>query len=73
MKNKFVFFQNLYYRHESTAEWLLRNLSAGFPIGWTAVVGAKGAGKITILKLGAGLLEPRKGQVRLSGNAVYCA
>ena len=36
---------------------------------WTGVVEANGAGKTTLLKLATGLLEPRKGRVRMPADA----
>ena len=73
MVERFVIFENVSYAYDAMSSPLLEMLSASFPAGWTGVVGANGAGKTTLLKLAAGLLEPRGGQVRLPGDALYCA
>ncbi len=70
---KFVVFENVSYRYESTPGPLLRGCSASFPTGWSGIVGVNGAGKTTILKLACGLLEPKSGFLRLPGTSIYCA
>jgi ABC-type bacteriocin/lantibiotic exporter with double-glycine peptidase domain len=47
----FVFFKNVSFCYESSAEPLLRNLNVSFESGWNGVVGPNGAGKSTVLKL----------------------
>jgi branched-chain amino acid transport system ATP-binding protein len=50
---------------------VLRNVSFSVPRATvTAVLGANGAGKTTTLRVAAGLISPKAGQVRLSGVVV---
>lgn len=73
MQDGYLLFENVSYTYEAMSLPLLKNLSASLPTGWTGVAGANGAGKTTILKLATGLLRPLAGQVRLHGEALYCA
>jgi ATPase subunit of ABC transporter with duplicated ATPase domains len=72
MPQKFILFESVSFRYESMPGLLIKDLSAGFPAGWTGVVGVNGAGKTTVLKLACRLLEPRSGRVQLPGTAAYC-
>jgi iron complex transport system ATP-binding protein len=47
---------------------VLRGVSAALRPGWTAIVGPNGAGKSTLLRALAGLVVPRRGEVRLDGK-----
>ena len=73
MQDGYLLFENVSYTYEAMSVPLLENLSVSFPKGWTGVAGANGAGKTTILKLATGLLKPLSGQVRMHGEALYCA
>src|SRR5512136_102543 len=73
MQDGYLLFENVSYTYEAMSLPLLENLSASFPTGWTGIAGSNGAGKTTILKLATGLLRPLAGQVRLHGEALYCA
>ncbi len=72
MGKELLSFERVTFRYESMAEPLWTGLDASFAAGWTGVVGANGAGKTTVLKLAAGLLEPTGGWVRRPGAALYC-
>jgi ATPase subunit of ABC transporter with duplicated ATPase domains len=73
MAGRFVTFENVSYIYDAMSLPLLEKLSASFPAGWTGIAGANGTGKTTVLKLATGLLNPETGQVRLPGDALYCA
>jgi iron complex transport system ATP-binding protein len=47
---------------------VLRGVDASMRPGWTAIVGPNGAGKSTLLRALAGLVELRRGEVRLGGK-----
>jgi macrolide transport system ATP-binding/permease protein len=72
MKDLSIQFQHLSFRYEGAAEPLFHDLSVHFTRGWTGIVGANGAGKTTILKLAAGILQPTTGTARIAGSAIYC-
>jgi iron complex transport system ATP-binding protein len=49
---------------------VLRGVSCGFTLGWTAIVGPNGAGKSTLLRVLAGLLPVSQGEVLMHGQAL---
>jgi ATPase subunit of ABC transporter with duplicated ATPase domains len=65
-------FRNVCFTYPGMTTPLVEDLSCHFPAGWTGIVGANGAGKSTILKLAAKLIEPDAGEVRAPGFALYC-
>jgi len=73
MQESYLLFEDVSYTYDAMSAPLLEDLSASFPTGWTGVAGANGAGKTTVLRLATGLLKPVTGQVRLRGDALYCA
>lgn len=54
-------------------EIFLKDITCHFDKGWTAVVGANGAGKTTILKLISNKLQASEGVITKQENIVYCA
>ena len=48
---------------------LITGVTVHLTAGWTALVGANGAGKTTFLRLVAGELEPEEGQIRIEPPA----
>jgi len=67
---KYFFTQNLKLGYEDKI--IVHNLNVSIPIGKvTALVGANGCGKSTILKTLARLLEPKEGQVILDGKEIH--
>jgi ATPase subunit of ABC transporter with duplicated ATPase domains len=67
-----VDFVEVAFNYPGMTEPLIEDLTCRFAPGWTGIVGANGAGKSTILKLAAGLLEPDAGEIRGGGFAIYC-
>jgi macrolide transport system ATP-binding/permease protein len=65
-------FQHVSFAYDGSPLEVIHDLSAHCPTGWTGVVGANGAGKSTVLKLAAGLLEPSHGSMHGGEAAVYC-
>jgi len=50
---------------------IIQNISIEFPIGkTTAIVGPSGCGKSTVLKISAGLLQPKNGEVLYHGKNI---
>lgn len=73
MPEKFLSFIDVSFTYDALAEMLISGMSASFPIGWTGIVGANGAGKSTILKLAASELTPITGRIAGSATTIYCA
>ncbi len=49
--------------------WVLRHVSLEFPAGlFTAITGASGAGKTTVIDLVMGLLQPQEGRIWIDGT-----
>jgi macrolide transport system ATP-binding/permease protein len=72
MPDSAVLIQHVSFSYEGSTEPLIVDLTAHFARGWTGVVGANGVGKSTILKLAAGILQPKEGQVAATASAIYC-
>jgi ATPase subunit of ABC transporter with duplicated ATPase domains len=51
---------------------VFRNLSLTFGEKWSALVGANGTGKSTLIKLISGELKPDRGSVHVQGRVVVC-
>ncbi|MDA1015909.1 MAG: ABC transporter ATP-binding protein [Planctomycetota bacterium] len=62
----------VWFRYDRSSEnWLFKDLSIEFPAGATsAIVGASGVGKSTLVDLLTGLLQPERGDVRIDGDAL---
>lgn len=72
MDRSFLTFESVSYRYPGSPEPVLRGLSFSIGPGWTAVAGANGCGKTTLLRLACGLMQPDQGKVQASGRALYC-
>ncbi len=75
MRGGVITFRDVSFAYEQASAPLFEGLSVHFPVGWTAIVGANGAGKTTILRLATGELQSLRGHIRVpqaSGNASYC-
>lgn len=61
--------RNVSFRYGEHEPWILENISFRIESGESiAFVGASGCGKTTLLKLLAGLLQPTKGEILVSGE-----
>lgn len=67
-----VALRDVTFRYENAQQPLFSSLSAHFPLGFTGVVGANGAGKTSLLHLVTGALVPEKGTIQSVADAVYC-
>ena len=67
-----ILFHNLSFSYPTASADLFADLTLHFPVGWTGVVGANGAGKTTILRLANGELKPLAGHVQTPAGAIYC-
>lgn len=65
-------FHHITFTHENALAPLLEDVTAHFPIGWTGIVGANGAGKTTVLHLAAGDLQPEQGTIRRPEHVAFC-
>jgi len=54
-------------------ESLINGLNCRFDDGWTAVVGANGAGKTSLLRLITGELKPGSGSIECTDTPVFCS
>ena len=56
------------YLYPGSDQWTVQDLSLVLEKGeFLAIVGGSGVGKSTLLRIGAGLIEPQAGQVRVEG------
>ncbi|MFQ9741528.1 MAG: ATP-binding cassette domain-containing protein [Slackia sp.] len=60
------------YTYPPAAEAALRDVSATFDAGWTAVIGDNGCGKTTLARIACGLVRPDEGTVSARLPFVYC-
>jgi len=67
-----ILFQNVSFTYDRATDLLVRDLSVHFTQGWTAIVGANGVGKSTILKLATGNLKAQQGRVIIPEFSIYC-
>ncbi|MBF0362041.1 MAG: peptidase domain-containing ABC transporter [Oligoflexia bacterium] len=59
---------NVSFQYASTERMLVKNLNVDFKAGeCVAIIGKSGCGKTTLLKLMAGLLEPKEGEIQVDG------
>ncbi|MDR0643851.1 MAG: ATP-binding cassette domain-containing protein [Treponema sp.] len=61
---------NLSFSYDSNP--VFRNLSLTFSEKWTALIGANGTGKSTLIKLISGELKPDRGGINANGGIVVC-
>ncbi|MRR09367.1 ATP-binding cassette domain-containing protein, partial [bacterium] len=67
-----ITFRNVSFTYKTMSDWLFHGLHLHFPIGWTGIVGANGAGKTTVARLATGELTPHAGVVETLPGAEYC-
>jgi len=73
MYHTFLRFNHVSYTYPGSINNAVTDVSLSLGSGWTAIAGANGCGKTTVLKLATGLLCPDSGSTISSGTAVYCA
>ena len=72
MRDSFIQFKKVSFSYDRATQVLFQDVSFHLALGWTAVVGANGAGKTSLLKLATGDLEPVRGQVIFPEHGIYC-
>ena len=61
--------RNVSFRYSEHESWILENVNLRIEAGESvAIIGASGAGKSTMLKLMAGLLQPTRGEIVINGE-----
>lgn len=64
-------FQQVTFHYPDQSIDLFSALSLSIGPGWTAVIGANGGGKSTLLKLACSMLEPLSGTILHSASCIY--
>ena len=72
MPDNSIQFQQVSFSYDSATEVLFERISFHLSPGWTAIVGANGAGKTSLLKLAIGELKPQRGKVISPEFGIYC-
>lgn len=72
MKTRYLQFNNVSYKYNSSPIFILKDVNLNFSIGWTGIIGANGSGKTTFLKLASKQLIPTTGRVESFGLNYYC-
>ncbi|MDX1699945.1 MAG: ATP-binding cassette domain-containing protein, partial [Melioribacteraceae bacterium] len=72
MKTRYLQFNNISYKYETSPEFIFKDINLNFPIGWTGIIGANGSGKTTLLELASEELTPTSGSVQNYGTTYYC-
>lgn len=66
-----VEFRSVSFHYPEQSVDVFTDLDLSFSPGWTAVIGANGGGKSTLLKLACGLLQPLTGGISHPEHAIY--
>ena len=72
MYQTYLRISNVSYTYPGSNQHAISAVSMNLDSGWTALAGANGCGKTTLLKLATGLLSPDTGSIVSSGTTVYC-
>ncbi len=72
MYQTYLRLSNISYTYPDSIQQAVLDVSLNLDSGWTALAGANGCGKTTLLKLATGLLKPDTGSIVSSGTSVYC-
>ena len=64
MSQPIISFHDISFSYDTSSGLLIAGLTVRFPVGWTGIVGANGAGKTTVLKLATGQLKPYRGSAQ---------
>jgi len=72
MRDLSIQFHNVNFSYDRATEALFQDVSFHLASGWTAIVGANGAGKSSLLKLAMGILDPQQGQITFPDHGIYC-
>jgi len=62
---------NLCFSYDSKT--VFKDLTVSFAKGWTALIGANGLGKSTLIRLISGILVPDSGSIYAEGNIALCS
>ncbi len=72
MRRYSIQFHNVSFSYDRATETLFNEVSFHLASGWTAIVGANGVGKTSLLKLAMGILDPQHGQISMPDHGIYC-
>jgi len=67
-----IIFENVWFKYDSSDKWILKGVSFKLDKGRkTALVGANGSGKSTIIKLLSKIYQPSRGNIYINGRDLH--